>query len=293
MQSLPLSPSLPTPPRARAAALLAVAAAAAAAVIAAPSRAAANPRPLPFSYPYETLPAEALEVEQYADLIPVRVLRELPDGTTEGVVSVRSQLQTELEYGLTDRLEIALYFTFRQGGSSGTPFLRFQGLKQRVRYRFAEQGEWPVNVGVYLEIAELHNELEFEEKILLSRRFGPVNLVANLWIEQEWYFQTAEKKHIYNPTLGVTYELSPRLSLGAEYWVRGRFDSDRGPTDMDGTTDPTTSTVHYAGPTLLLQAKKVWLAAGAYARLDQLGAGVTVGDPFGKVWIRALLGIDL
>jgi hypothetical protein len=280
------------PPRARAAVLIAALSAA----IAAPAPAAANPRPLPFSYPYETLPGEALEVEQYVDLIPVRVLRELPDGTTEGVVSVRSQLQTELEYGLTDRLEIALYFTFRQGGSAGTPFLRFQGLKQRVRYRFAEQGEWPVNVGVYLEVAELHNELEFEEKLLLSRRLGPVNLVANLWVEQEWYFQTEETKHIYNPTLGLTYELSPRLSLGAEYWVRGRFDSDRGPTDladMDGMTDATTATVHYAGPTLLLQARKIWLSVGAYARLDRLGAGVSVGDPFGKVWIRTLLGIDL
>lgn len=265
----------------------------AALALAAPAPALANPRPLPFSYPYETLPGGALEVEQYADLIPVRVARELPDGTTEGVVSVRSQLQTELEYGLTDRLEVALYFTFRQGGSATTPFLRFQGVKQRLRYRFKELGEWPINVGVYLEVAELHNEIELEEKLLLSRRFGALNVVANLWIEQEWYFQTEEVKHIYNPTAGVTYEVSPRLSLGAEYWARGRFDSDRGPTDMDGTTDATTSTVHYAGPTLLLQAKKIWLSAGAYARLDTLGSGVAVGDPFGKVWIRALLGIDL
>jgi hypothetical protein len=264
-----------------------------AAAAAAPAVAAANPRPLPFSYPYETLPEGALEVEQYADLIPVRVVRELPDGTTEGVVSVRSQLQTELEYGLTDRLEVALYFTFRQGGSSTTPFLRFQGLKQRLRYRFKELGEWPLDAGVYLEVAELHDEIEVEEKLLLSRRLGPVSVVANLWIEQEWYFQTEETKHIYNPTLGVTYEVSPRLSLGAEYWVRGRFDRDRGPADMDGADDATTSTVHYAGPTLLLQAKRIWLSVGAYARLDGLGAGVSVGDPFGKVWIRTLLGIDL
>jgi hypothetical protein len=276
--------------RARAALCAAVAAAAAAA---APTIAAANPRPLPFSYPYETLPGEALEVEQYVDLIPVRVVRELPDGTTEGVVSVRSLLTTELEYGLTDRLEVALYFAFRQGGSAGTPFMRFQGLKQRLRYRFAEQGEWPVDVGVYLELAEYHNELEFEEKLLLSRRFGAVAVVANLWVEQEWYFQTQETKYIYNPTVGVTYELSPRLSLGAEYWVRGRFDSDRGPTDMDGSTDATTATVHYAGPTLLLQAKKIWISVGAYARLDQLGSGGSVGDPYGKVWVRTVLGIDL
>lgn len=272
--------------------LLALVAAVVAAAATAPAIATANPRPLPYSYPYATLPGGALEVEQYVDLIPVRVVRELPDGTTEGVMSVRSQLETELEYGLTDRLEIALYFSFRQGGSADTPFLRFQGLKQRLRYRFKEQGEWPVDVGVYLEVAELHNELEIEEKLLLSRRFGPVSVVANLWVEQEWYFQTGEIKHIYNPTFGVTYEVSPRLSVGAEYWLRGRFDEVRPPAFMDDI-DATTATVQYAGPTLLLQAKRAWIAAGVYARLDGLGTDLAAGDPFGKVWVRTLLGIDL
>jgi hypothetical protein len=275
--------------------LLAAAAAAAAAGIAAPASALANPRPLPFTYPYGTLPEEALELEQYVDLIPVRVVRELPDGSTEGVVSVRSQLVTELEYGLTDRLEVALYFAFRQGGSATTPLLRFDGLKQRVRYRFAELGEWPVDVGVYLEIAELHSEIELEEKLLLSRQLGPVDVAVNLWVEQEWYFQTREMKYVYNPTAGVTYEISPRLSVGAEYWARGRFDSggSGGSSDGGDAADTPTSAVHYAGPTLLLQAKKAWLSVGAYARLDQLGTGVRVGDPYGKLWVRTMVGIDL
>lgn len=256
--------------------------------------AAANPRALPFSYPYETLSRDALEVEQYVDLVPVRVARELADGTTDAVTSLRSILTTELEYGITDRLEVALYFAFRQGGSADTPFLRFQGLKQRARYRFAEQGEWPINVGIYLEIAELHNELEFEEKILLSRRFGPLNVIANLWIEQEWYWQTEETKFIYNPTIGAAYEISPRLHVGAEYWVRGRFDSDD-PDDATnvGNSDNVTKAVHYAGPTLMFQGKKAWISAGVYARLDSLGSDVAVGEAYGKVWVRTVLGIDL
>jgi len=285
----PPPPPLARSPRARAALL---AAAVAAAGLAAPSRALANPRPLPFTYPYVTLPEGSLEVEQYVDLVPVRVVRELADGTTEGVVSVRSQLQTELEYGLTDRLEVALYFAFRQGGSADTPFLRFEGLKQRLRYRFAELGEWPVDVGVYLELAEYHNEFETEEKILLSRRFGAVDVAANLWVEQEWYFQTRETKYIYNPTVGVTYELSPRLSLGAEYWVRGRFDKDDAMEAGDAADAPRAA-AHYAGPTLLLQSQKIWLSVGAYARLDRLGSGVAVDDPYGKLWVRTIVGIDL
>jgi hypothetical protein len=276
-------------PRPRALALLTAAAAA----LAAPAAALGSPRPLPFTYPYQTLPEGSLEVEQYVDLVPVRVVRELPDGTTEGVVSVRSELQTELEYGLTDRLEVALYFAFSQGGSATAPFLQFRGLKQRAHYRFAELGEWPVDVGVYLELAEGHSELEFEEKLLLSRQLGALNVAANLWVEQEWYFQTRETKYVYNPTVGATYEVSPRISLGAEYWVRGRFDKQRATTDTGETSDSPRAAAHYAGPTLLLQAKQAWISVGAYARLDQLGSGVAVGDPFGKVWIRAVLGLDL
>ncbi|MEY4546891.1 MAG: hypothetical protein RL685_3086 [Pseudomonadota bacterium] len=253
------------------------------------SSASANPRALPFSYPYQTLPAEKFEVEQYVDMTPVRVSREAPDGTQEGVYGMRAVLQTELEFGLTDRLEFGWYFVFRQGASAATPFMRFQGVKQRLRLRLSEEGVWPVNVGLYLELAEFHNEFEVEEKLLLSRRFGPLNAIVNLWIEQEYYFQTRESKFIYNPTAGLTYELSPRVTVGAEYWVRGRFDGND-PTDQTGVNDVPTGARHYLGPTLLGQSGELWLSLGAYLRLDALGDSPVVADPFGRLWFRALIG---
>lgn len=251
--------------------------------------ASANPRPLPFSYPYQTLPAEKFEVEQYVDMVPVRVARENPDGTQEGVYSLRSVLQTELEFGLSDRLEFGWYFVFQQGASATTPFMRFQGVKQRLRLRLSEEGLWPVNVGLYLEVAEFHDEVEVEEKILLSRRFGPLNAVVNLWIEQEYYFQTRETKFIYNPTAGLSYEVSPHVMVGAEYWVRGRFD-DNDPSDLIGGNDAPTGGRHYLGPTLLTQSGELWLSMGAYLRLDGLGDSPVVNDPYGKLWFRALIG---
>lgn len=252
--------------------------------------AAANPRPLPFSYPYETLLAGKLEIEQYLDFVPVRVARENPDGTLEGVFSNRSVLQTEIEYGLTDHIEVSWYFVFQQGASADTPFLRFQGVKQRARMRFAEAGEWPVDVGIYLELAEFHDEIEFEEKILLSKRFGRWSVVANLWVEQEYYFQVHESKFIYNPTAGFTYEISPKLTVGLEYWSRGRFDD---PDDDVQISDAPSGARHYAGPTMLVQKDQVFLGIGAYLRLDHLGDNAVVDDPFGKMWFRAVLGIEL
>jgi hypothetical protein len=252
------------------------------------SRAHATPHPLPFSYPYATLPSGATEAEQYVDLIPVRVARELP-GSTESVVAIRSALVTEIELGITDHLELGWYFAFEQSAAASGPALRFNGVKQRLRYRFAEAGEWPVDLGVYLEVAELYSEIEIEEKILISRRFGPVTAVSNLWIEQEYLFQRGVWKHVYHPTLGVTVEASPRVSPGVEYWVRGTF-GEKEPAPP-GTLEEKPH--HYLGPTLLFQMGETFLSLGAYARLDDFGKAQAPGDPWGKLWLRAIVGVGL
>jgi hypothetical protein len=248
--------------------------------------ASATPHPLPFSYPYATLPGGATEAEQYVDMIPVRVARELP-GTTESVLTLRSALTTEIEYGITDRLELGWYFAFEQSASPTTPALRFSGVKQRLRYRFVDEGEWPVDLGLYLEVAELFSVIEVEEKILLSRRFGPVTLLSNLWLEHEYLFQTGEVEHIYHPTFGVSFEASPNVAPGVEYWVRGKLG------DSAKAGEVSERPHHYVGPTLLLQGGESFLSLGAYARIDQFGKSAVPGDPWGKLWVRAILGVAL
>ena len=252
--------------------------------------AAANPHPLPYSYPYQTLPKGKIEVEEIADLVPMRVAREKEDGTRDAVTAVRSQLQTELEIGVQDRLELALYFSFHQSATADTPAMRFDGMKQRLRYRFAEEGDLPVDMGVYFEIAELYNEVELEQKLLLSKRFGYLTSVCNLWVEQEYYFQTQEWKLIYNPTLGATYEFSPNLMLGLEYWARGRFNKASAQTGEVNSDSPTAAR-HYLGPALMLQSGEAWWSTGIYARLDNLTQSAQAEDPYGKVWVRTMVGL--
>lgn len=250
----------------------------------------ANPHPLPYSYPYQTLPQGKIEVEEIADIIPMRVSRENLDGTRDAVTALRYQLQTELEFGITDRLELGLYFMFRQGATADTPALRFEGMKQRLRYRFAEEGDWPLDLGVYLEVAEFYNEVEIEQKLLLSRRFGYLTVVSNLWVEQEYYFQDQEWKLLYNPTVGAVYELSPHFMLGVEYWARGRFD-DSAPASAQAAADSPSGARHYLGPTFLLQSGEAWWSTGVYARLDGFGDEAVAEDPYGKVWIRTMVGL--
>ena len=43
----------------------------------------------------------------------------------------------------------------------------------------------------------------------------------------------------------------------------------------------------------MMQGEKGFLSLGAYARLDGIGESAMVGDAWGKLWVRVLLGIHL
>jgi hypothetical protein len=251
-------------------------------VLLAPAPASADPHSLPYSYPYSTLPRGMSEAEQYVDMTPVRALngsRTIP----------RAVLVTELEYGLTDRLELGLYMQFSTdpGNQTGTDpsALLFDGLKQRLRYRFADAGVWPVNVAIYGEVAELANEIELEAKIILDRRIGRWHLMANLWGEREFYF-TGRREWVANPTGGASFEITPAFHVGAEYWMHGEFGGG-GPGSFNEDIH------HYLGPAFLLQGNRVWFAVAPYVRLDAWDRSGVWGDQFGRFWIRTIIGIEL
>src|SRR5258708_6701186 len=132
----------------------------------------ASPRPLPFTYPYETLDEGELEAELYGDMTPLRVLADQNNPTQGRLWEPAYGLQSEFEYGISDRVELGFYQVFEanplDGGSNG---MTFDGFKWRVRSRLAEAGQWPVDVGLYLELETLHDEDSLEEKVILAKRF--------------------------------------------------------------------------------------------------------------------------
>ncbi|MES1171983.1 MAG: hypothetical protein ABUL77_01995 [Bacteroidota bacterium] len=248
----------------------------------------ADPHPLPYSYPYSTLPRGMSEIEQYVDITPVRSFDSMGNPTTP----MRGVLVTELEYGITDRLELGFYLQFSSDPGStngGDAPLRFDGLKQRLRYRFADAGVWPVNVAIYGEIAELQNEIELEAKIILDRRLGRWHLIANLWGEREFY-HSGRREWVANPTGGASFEIVPAFHVGIEYWMRAEF----GATEAPGIAKPFNARAHhYLGPAFLLQGGRVWLAVAPYLRLDAWDRAGQFSDQFGRFWVRTIVGIDL
>ncbi len=262
--------------------LVALAFVSAAALSAGPAR--ANPRPLPFTYIYETLPRGDAEVELYTDLTPQRVL----DGAGNVGWHLASQFQAEIEYGITDRLELGLYLTLQpyDGDFPGAPDIgEGNGVKQRLRYRFADAGVWPLDVAVYGEVSENQREIELEGKVILQRRVGLFRVAANLWAEREYYFRGGSA-WVLNPTAGVVFEKWFNFQPGIEYWMHGEIEHGEFELGPD----------HFLGPTAILQFGKIWWSTGAYVHLNQVntptpGMGAEAA-PFGPVWVRTIVGIS-
>src|SRR5262249_5984149 len=142
--------------------------------------------------------------------------------------------------------------------AGGDNQLRFDGLKWRVRTRLAEPGQWPVDIGLYLELETMHDELSLEEKVNLQRRAGRFRFMANLWVEEslERPFdkkQRSELEFIINPTAGFVYEVTPTFQPGVEYWARGRLSPDG-----EGVERHDAAVQHYVGPTVHLNFGKLW-----------------------------------
>jgi hypothetical protein len=258
----------------------------------------ANPRPLPFTYPYETLPEGAAEVELYSDMTPLRVNQDSTDASKGRLWEPFYRLQTEFEYGITDRWELGLYQVFEANPQDGgTNSLTFDGFKWRIRTRLAEAGKLPVDVAFYLELETMHDELALEEKVILQKRFGRLRWMGNVWVEQalERPFDSKPPRSaiqlVVNPSTGFTYELSPKVQVGFEYWARGKpFKKQDGQASfVDRRND---QVHHFLGPTAHFNLGRMWLTLGLYAHLNDADKPQP-GEIYGPLWFRSVIGIDL
>lgn len=253
-------------------------------------KASANPRALPFTYTTDTLPKGGVEIEQYVDLALLRAV----SSTSTGVEwYLPSAFQTEIEIGLADRLELGLYMTFvpdpgEQFASKALFPGTGNGLKQRLRYIFADPGAWPLDVGLYGELVENEREIEIEGKLLLQRRFDRVRVAANVSGEYELYF-TGQREIVLNPSLGATYEVTPSFHLGIDSWLRGEYPRNPRPSTRTFGLGPQA----YVGPAVMFNFGKLWWAVAGYVRVTEFSHHVQIGEPYGPLYVRSMIGYDL
>jgi hypothetical protein len=178
------------------------------------STASADRRLFTYTYEYKTVPQGHTAIE----LWHTESRATWDADTTQSMEHI-----LEIEHGLTDRWDAAIYTVFEQTASNNPavesePF-SFHEIKLETRYRFADRGEWPVDVLAYGEVVKVFGEgvYEIEGKAILARDFdnltAAVNIIGALEFEPE-----AEPEFGY--AAGLAYELHPKLSIGAETYAK-------------------------------------------------------------------------
>lgn len=206
--------------------------------LAAPARADENL--LGYVYGAETLPQGKWEAYQWVTL---------RTGKAEG--SYRAfDLRTEVETGLTDRLQAAFYLNTRAHRIDGVPGLEerdsfgFQGASAEFKYRLKSPYIDGYGLALYVEPGynridkvggEVEEELEVETKLIFQKNFLEDTLIwsVNYTLEPEWAIgdEEDEEEHDAAPQEPAAHEeehearkeLAEELSTGVSYRVASRW----------------------------------------------------------------------
>jgi hypothetical protein len=170
------------------------------------------------------------------------------------------------------------------------------GVKQRLRYRLFDEGVLPIDIGLYGELTENEREFEIEAKIILQKRFGNLRIAANIVGEHEWYFATPQQDWIFDPSAGVTYQVTPVFQPGIDSWMWLEHTNATVMPTPEGTPLNLRPNV-YVGPAMLFNFGKFWWSTGVYFRVTNLDydaekAGTIGQDIFGPLWFRTIMGIS-
>lgn len=172
----------------------------------APQPAHAHLRDYIFNQGYYTTRKGEFEVELYNDYN----FTDLDNNDRDS-----SKHQIEMEYGITNRLQLAYYevYTWNRGDDWERDAFKLEG-----KYRFFEAGELPVDIGLYAEYInpDGHKSIrsdEMELKLILSKNLGRWNVTGNFIAEREI---NAHDPWALAYTLGATYPVHPKVKLGLE-----------------------------------------------------------------------------
>lgn len=227
----------------------------------------ASERRFAYSYESTTAPAGLLEYEQWF------TFRHYGDED-------RYDFRHELEYGVTDRLQLGLYLSDwqhseRDNGSDETKW-RTAGLE--VIYSLTNPNTSALGSALYGEVLIGPEKFALEGKLLLQKNAGPFVFAWNGIIEAEWEGESLsnldETVGVLENTFGVSYEVSPRFLIGVEAVHEIEF------ADWSDAGDH----VVFVGPNFSVRSKNCFLTAAALFQATDVE-----GEPDAQ--LRILAGI--
>jgi len=164
-----------------------------------------------FAYNYEVLtaPLGSIEFENW-------VTWKRGDGAEN-----QWNFRHEIEYGVTDRLQIALYLVdWRWTDAPGEKRVQYEHTGVEVIYRLSNPTTDFLGSAVYGEVKLGDGLVELEGKLLLQKNLGRAALVYNATVEAVWEGTTLgqlnERSGELAQTIGASYEVNAYVNLGVE-----------------------------------------------------------------------------
>ncbi len=177
----------------------------------------ANERRFTYVYEPETLPAGALEFENWVTLRAGR-------GRAVGKDNFnRWDLRQELEYGVTDWYTAALYLnekseSYRDPATDANESeFEWNGLSLENRFNVLNPATHAVGVTLYLEGRYSGEEAAVEQKIIFGQRHGNWKWAFNLEHETEWEDNLQEVEGKVGASFGLSRDLGKNWALGLEF----------------------------------------------------------------------------
>lgn len=150
-----------------------------------------------------------------------------------------SRDSTEFVYGFSERTEGALYFDYEKAKDGAWTH---SAQRLRLRHRFAEKGDYPVDFGLYVELERPYHEettLEGDIQILMEKDFGKWTFNFNP------AFGKAIRGEERNEGWGLGYSAAVVYRLNETWHPRLDFFGDLGPLSH---VSPRAEQVHLISP---------------------------------------------
>ena len=124
----------------------------------------------------------------------------------------------ELEYGVTDKFQVSVYLAdwFYESNREQSGFTYSDSAIELI-YNLTNPVDDPIGVSVYGEVKAGHRLIELESKLIAQKNLGPLILAYNATLEAVWEGNELEDREgEFSEAVGVSYEISPRISAGIE-----------------------------------------------------------------------------
>jgi hypothetical protein len=209
----------------------------------APMLVRADDRKFTFVYESTTMPAGEVEYEQWV------TWKTHKDNDAK---FDRFEFRHELEFGVTDRFQVALYFAdwrYQDGESVSNDRAEYRDSAVELVYALTNPGTDFMGSAIYGEFKGGDELMELEAKVILEKICGSWTIAYNATVAAEWEGQDYdEDTGEFQQTLGASYGVSAQWSVGAELLHE---------IEIADWKDPQPDVV-YVGPNVAYRSKGWW-----------------------------------